>query len=242
MPLTRTALLTIVRVLSDKSLVQHEYASVLVRISLLASPPRKRYQPRTAGRLAVSSRSGTAPGHRAPPDTVDVRVTRKRWGSAADQPCLVGSPDRRAGPPPAAGLRGRRGVALRPGRGAALGEVGQQTPVPAGGRARRADQPGRDGGLRRGVAAGSPAGRAGRHDRGGVARRRQANQAMVRLVAVPDGRRPVPRSHPTGGATPRSPRAAGGGRLRRRGARRASRRSPLTAGNAGRPARPGRRV
>jgi hypothetical protein len=65
---------------------------------------------------------------------------------------------------------------------------------------------------------------------------------MVRLVAVPGGRRPVPRPHPARGTVPRSSRTAGGGRLRRRGARRAPERSPLTAGNAGRPARPGRRA
>src|SRR5271165_3059426 len=53
--------LDIVRVLSDKSLVQHGYASVLVRISLLASPLRKRYQQYPARRPAVSGRPSWCP-------------------------------------------------------------------------------------------------------------------------------------------------------------------------------------
>ena len=39
--------------------------------------------------------------------------------------------------------------------------------------------------------------------RGGPARHRQAVQPVVRLVAVPGGRRQVPRPHPARGAAPR---------------------------------------
>ena len=51
-----------VRVLPYLSPVQHGYASVLVRNSMLASPPRKRYQQYPARRPAVSCRPATRPG------------------------------------------------------------------------------------------------------------------------------------------------------------------------------------
>ena len=46
------------------------------------------------------------------------------------------------------------------------------------------------------------AGRGGGHGRGGAARPRQADRHVARLVALPAGGHPVPRSHPGRGAGP----------------------------------------
>ncbi len=141
-----------VRVLPYLSPVQHGCASVLIGVSLLVRRPglatTKTLPAVHAPRRAVSAcRGGRGYGGDA---------ATKGGGSAADQSRLVRRPDRRAGPPSAAGVRGGRGVALRPGRGAALGGLGQPAPVPAGGGAGRPGQPGRDGRADRGVPARAP--------------------------------------------------------------------------------------
>ena len=162
-----------VRVLPYLSPVQHGYASVLVssvksRNSLLVSPPRKRYQQWPPRRPAVSGPPGPGRRRRAA-GYGEYAATGKVGASAADQSCLVWRPDRRAGPRSGAGLRGRGGVTLRARRDPALGRVGQQAQVPAGGRGRRAGQPGRGGRARGGGPARTPGGRAGRDGRGGAA-------------------------------------------------------------------------